>query len=66
MHRFAEAIDACTPAEVPHPLFEVERMNPTLRKRAEQSASPVSRRWSLWARAFDPKFNALRPAEWII
>jgi hypothetical protein len=32
--RFDEALAACAPASEPHPLFEVERINPTLERLA--------------------------------
>ena len=63
---FGAALVACAPATEPHPLFDVERLNSTLERLAERSASPISRRWNLWAREFAPKFDALRPLSWII
>ena len=64
--RFNAAIGICDPADSPRPLFEIERANEAFRRMAEARASEVSRRWNLWAPEFEPKFDALRPAAWIM
>ena len=62
---FDETIAKCRPAAEAQPLFEIEQRNPTLRKLAERHASPLSRKWNLWAEPFEPKYNAIRPKNWI-
>ena len=63
---FDQAIALCSPAPEPQPLFDVERMNPTLQGIAERNASEVSRRWNRLVRPFDLKPNAIRPLSWIL
>lgn len=60
-----QAIAECSPAAEPQPLFEIERRNPMLWKLAERHASSISRKWNLWVPNFEPKYNAIRPEEWI-
>jgi hypothetical protein len=60
------ALRRCRPAERPAPLFDAERTTPGLIERAERRASDVSRRWNRWTEPLSPKYDALRPAEWII
>ncbi len=62
---FEAAIGLCQPAAEPRPLFDVEQRNQTLRCLAEQNASPLSRKWNLWAQNFEPKYDAIRPESWI-
>lgn len=62
---FDEVIAKCRPATEPRPLFEISNRNPTLRKLAERHASPLSKKWNLWADPFEPKYNAIRPKSWI-
>ena len=59
------AIDACEPAAKARPLFDIASRNPTLMRLAERDASPLARKWNLWAPSFEPKFNAIRPAGWV-
>jgi hypothetical protein len=63
--RFNLAIKACTPAATSEPLFDVERRTAVLARLAEQRASPLSRKWGLWASEFEVRTDAIRPAEWI-
>ena len=56
----------CDPADSPRPLFDIECANEAFRRMAEARASEVSRKWNLWAPEFEPKFDALRPAAWIM
>jgi hypothetical protein len=60
------AIRYCRPAEHAAPLFDVERGTPAMIARAERRASEISRRWNRWSEPLIPKYDALRPAEWII
>jgi hypothetical protein len=63
--RFNLAIDACGPAGVPRPLFDVDRRNLTFVRLAKKRASTLSRKWGRWTPDFDLKRDALRPADWI-
>lgn len=63
---FNDVIDECFPATESGPLFEIERKHGRLRRLAERHASPISKRWNLWARPLKPKDDALRPTRWII
>jgi len=63
---FNAVIRDCPPADEAAPLFEIERKNEKLRRLAERHAAPISRQWNLWARAFRPKDEALRPVRWIL
>jgi hypothetical protein len=65
-NRFDASIAACSPAPTPQPLFEAERMNPTLQRIAEHRASETSRRWNCWASTFQPKLNAIQSTDWIL
>lgn len=56
----------CRPAKRPAPLFDAERSTPALIERSKRRASEVSRRWNRWTEPMTPKYDALRPAEWII
>jgi hypothetical protein len=62
---FDGVIARCRPAPEPGPLFAIERRNDVLWKIAEKHASPLSKKWNLWARPLEPKYNAIRPAWWI-
>ncbi|MCC6679166.1 MAG: GntR family transcriptional regulator [Phycisphaerales bacterium] len=59
-------IALCAPADLPGPLFEVDRGSPALAARAEQRASEASKRWNLWTEDMPVKRDAIRPAGWII
>ncbi len=59
-HRLDAAISACSPAATPEPFFDAERTNPVLRKLAERHASPLSRKWNLWAGEFKLKSDAIK------
>ena len=63
---FNSVIRECSPAQEPRPLFEIERRNDKLRRLAKRHASPISREWNLWTRAFGPKIGALRPVRWVL
>jgi len=63
---FNGVIRSCSPAAEAGPLFEIEREDARLCGLAKRHASPISRRWNLWARPFQAKDDALRPARWII
>jgi len=63
---FNAVMALCPPAELPGPLFDVDRHNPALAARAERRASPVSQRWNLWTEELPVKKDAIRPAGWII
>lgn len=66
-HRnLSRALRWCSPSEPARPLFDVERASPALVSRAERRASEVSRRWNLWTEPLVPKYDALRPASWLI
>ena len=63
---FNDVIGECLPATEAAPLFEIERRHERLHRLAERHASPISKRWNLWARTLKPKDEALRPTRWII
>ncbi len=63
---FNDVIGECSPAPEPAPLFEIERKHDKLHRLAERHASPISKRWNLWARTLHPKDSALRPTRWIM
>lgn len=58
--------DVCGPAAEPGPLSLVERSSPVLRAVSERNASELSRRWGVWAPEVEPKFDAVRPAPWLL
>jgi hypothetical protein len=60
--RFAAVIGDLRPADVPHPLFDVERATATLVERARRRASAVSLRWHLWAEPAEPRQDVLAPS----
>jgi hypothetical protein len=63
--RFNLAIAACGPATDARPLTDLEHRNPTFSRLAEKRASWLSRKWGRWMSDFEPKTDALRPAEWV-
>jgi hypothetical protein len=64
-HRFEEAIALCGPAAEAGPLLEVCRGNRALWRLAEAQASGLSRRWGCWMEEFAPRWELIRPAEWV-
>lgn len=48
------------------PLFQVERANESLVRRAERRASELSRKWKLWCESIEFKDDALRPSTWVM
>ena len=56
----------CEPALEPRPYFTIDCINQTMRQRAKRRASEVSKRWNLWIEPLEPKYDALRPAAWVI
>ena len=65
--RFAQAIRACGHvAKDAGPLTDVERESETLRRLAQGRACPLSRKWGRWVQAFDLKWSAMRPADWVM
>jgi hypothetical protein len=65
--RFNQAIRACgRGASRGMPLSEVERESETLRRLAKGRASAASRKWGRWVETFELKWDALRPAEWVV
>jgi len=60
--RFAAVLGDLHPADVPRPLFDVERTSPALVTRAHRRASAVSRRWHLWAEPVEPRPDVLAPS----
>jgi hypothetical protein len=64
---FQKAIEVCQPWDPPEPLYELDRSRPALARLAQRRAGAISRRWGLWCEPIDAlKYNALRPASWII
>lgn len=62
---FQSIIRRLQPAPEPGPLFDVSRLNSDLLKRAEETASNVSRRWNLWCDDIELKHDALYMPRWI-
>jgi biotin operon repressor len=63
---FDQVVAACQPWEPCEPLFDVDRSSPGMARMAERSASPLSRKWGLWAQPIEElKHDAMRPASWI-
>jgi len=60
------AADVSSPADTPHPLFDVQRRSPVLAKIAQRHACAEGQRWNLWLPDEPPKLDALRPGRWII
>jgi hypothetical protein len=56
----------CPKATQVRPYFEIECANEALRRRAERRASLTSKRWGLWLEPIALKYDALRPAGWMI
>ncbi len=65
LHRFDAAIAQCAPAREAGPLLDLNRGDPVLHDLAEKRASLVSRSWGCWMETFEPKLDAIRPAEWV-
>lgn len=65
--RFQTFIDLLRPAgdRPAHPLFDISRSSPGFIERAKRRASPMSKKWGLWADPIEFKFDAIRPASWI-
>lgn len=63
---FQSVIRDLSPTNPPLPLFRVEQRSEVLRKRCERNASELSKHWGLWCAPFEFKFDALRPARWIM
>ena len=63
---FQSVLKTINPAEHPRPLFSIEASNERLARRAQRKASDISRRWNLWCSQIDFKFDAIRPAHWIM
>jgi hypothetical protein len=63
---FSEVVANCQPWEPPEPLFDVDRDSPGMARLAKKWASPLSRKWGLWAQPIEElKHDAMRPASWI-
>ena len=60
------AMDLCEPADKPRPYFTIDCVNEAMRRRAKRRASEVSKRWNLWVEPLELKYDALRPAAWVI
>lgn len=63
---FTIVTDVCEPASQPRPLFAIDRDDQWTARLVEDEATEVSRRWKRWVQPFDLKFDAIRPAKWII
>lgn len=56
----------CPRAAKARPYFDIERTNDALWQRAKRRASATSRRWGLWIEPIRLKYDALRPASWMV
>ena len=63
---FNDAIDLCKPVSQPRPLYEFQIASAGLCRIAERRASVISKKWGLWIEDFEPKFDAIRPIEWVL
>jgi hypothetical protein len=63
---FQSVLKDLHPATVAQPLFLSMRSNPKLASIAKRKASALSQKWNLWCQPFELKFDALRPASWMI
>lgn len=61
-----KALEACSPAKEPKPLFESMRRNLKLCKLAEKRATDTSKYWGRWTQTIDLKLDALRPTAWLV
>lgn len=64
--RFSSIIRDLKPMSNPRPLFEVDRSSTTMIERAHRRASASSHKWGQWCESFPLKFDALRPAAWVM
>jgi hypothetical protein len=60
------AVEACRPANVAQPLFDIHLSGEIARRLAERNASELSRKWGVLVPAFDLKRDAVRPISWIL
>ncbi len=60
------AIDACTPASVAAPLFDIDRRSTAAAKLVRDHAMPVSRHWGRWIDEFELHSAAIRSLEWTL
>ncbi len=59
------AVEACTPSPVARALFDIHRGNAALETIAKNAASPLARKWNLWAPEAALKRDAIRPVAWL-
>lgn len=62
----SHTLKLCGPAAEPHPFFAIASGSAAMIERARRRASPLSRAWNLWMDPIEPKYDALRPAAWIV
>lgn len=60
------AFEICNTVSVQKPLFNVYQGHASLESLAERTASPLSRRWGLWATEVQLKADAVRPVAWLL
>lgn len=64
--RFHDLINVCPPRSRPAPLFAAASADPAIADRVRRRASDIAMRWNLWVEPLELKFDALRPAQWVI
>lgn len=64
-NRFQEALRQCQPNPNPQPLLALHHKNAAFFQHAQQTASPLSRKWGYWIEDLEFKPNALRTLDWI-
>ncbi len=63
---FSPVLSVLEPLSPPEPLYDVYRGHGTMAAMAKDAASPLSRKWGLWAPPLESlKPNALRPPAWV-
>ncbi|MGH7243813.1 MAG: hypothetical protein ACREJD_10385 [Phycisphaerales bacterium] len=59
-------LESCTPRVPGLPLLELQRNNRIFAVVAEETASPLSRKWGLWAPEIELKLDVIRPVWWLL
>lgn len=60
------AAQACQPADIAGPLFNIHRRRPALNSLIHEHACPDTLPWKVWVPDQAPNTDALRPAQWIL
>jgi len=63
---FKDTISLCQPADLIRPLYDQQKQSRAWRHAAEVEASDLSKQWGLWCQPFEPKYDAIQSAQWIV